>query len=97
MKRGRREYYAARRQTRPCEWCGAPITRSPSAFGQHAACDISHAGYARWWRRDQCRPRPLLVQRLRDLCRDRRLTYENVAKQAGKIGAREPEILAVLT
>lgn len=89
----------------PCWWCGEPCPTSPShrAASPRRFCDNVHMGKGfAWtrWRGDA--PRPLILDRLRDLLREEPyralpFTWVTAEKAAATIGAGEAEIAAVLT
>lgn len=91
---------AAMRVIRPCGWCGAPVSRVPSEAARlpRSYCDLSHCNRDRNYRlhHGTDAPRPFIVQRLTELNRGYPNTYERLEKIGAQIGAREPEIFAVM-
>lgn len=83
--------------TRPCAWCGQPVTRIPSQMPEYPGCSASHAGRASQWRRHHVdAPRPLIVEALRARLAGER-TYDRSARLGAALGATEEEILEALT
>ena len=96
----------------PCGWCGEVVERKPHRLRQRKPfCSRVHSGkYTRHMTCRPDEPRPLIVDRLWQLTearlkplreRDRQgvllaNSYEHVERVGQEIGAREPEILAVL-
>lgn len=87
-----------RSETRRCCWCGASVTKIPSAFRtERVYCSLSCSAYHRWHlRRDPEAPRPLLLEKMRDALGKGRVTGERLERLAEEIGAGDPEIIAVM-
>jgi hypothetical protein len=86
-----------------CEWCGREMIRPPCHIDTYCYCNRQCKGKTQTWRSlHQGEPRPLIVERLRSLMvhpngiRIANPTYEQLEKAGAAIGAREPEIEAVL-
>jgi len=89
------------RLTVSCEWCGLPVEVNLwryNANGGKAFCSLGHSAAFKALRHrfGLDAPRPLIVARLRELNRGWPNTWERLEKVGAQIGAREPEIEAVL-
>jgi transposase len=83
-----------------CEWCGVGIERIPY-YIQHCAyhcCSKECRSPARSFHQRglATTPRPLIVEKLRELNWGWPYTYERLEKVGKQIGAREPEILELV-
>ncbi len=95
LKRGRRPGKNRRRETKPCGWCGAPVTRIPSQFTIAGAfCDRSCAAFlTAHMRYNPDRPRPLIIEALRTALGTRPPTWEHLEPLIERFGATEEEAL----
>jgi len=88
-----------------CSWCGDPVWTVPHEYKEqpYQGCCRSHGALHRRFRERSGpnAPRPLIVDRLRELLRQEPykalpLIYETVEKAGATIGAGEAEIIEVL-
>jgi len=99
--RKRAAWHKRRPLTKPCSWCGEPVTRTqrkvPHYGCKEVACDRSHAARIGNHRRLRPgEPRPVIREKLAALCVKGPFTWEAIERLGAPLGAEEPEILAVL-